>query len=1085
LNLLHYFFLKTQAAFVPFGFSGLWQGGVFAASKANQGNLIGISAGKSKNSLSTDTTATTHTGSLIASNAGDVKLTAGNTLNIEGSDVLAANNATLVANNINIINTTDSYTQKSEQKAKSSGLTVALAGTVGDAANAAVSTVNQASAAKDRGNDRLAAAYETKAALTAVQAGQSLYTDLSQTALANQAAQTSAIGVSVSVGSSKSKSNSSTTQTATQGSNVSAGNSLTVIARGDGQKGADGFATNGDVNVVGSSLSGKEVNVSAARDINFASAVNQTTETSSNKSSGFNAGVNIGVSASGSMGVSVFANANKAKGNANGSSTSHTEAQVSATDKLTLNSGRDTNLIGAQVRGQAVEADVGRNLTITSLQDTSNYESTQRSQSAGVEVPVYGAGTASGSYSQTKQTIDSNYQSVNEQSGIYAGNGGFDVNVKGHTQLNGAVIASTAPAEFNQLATGSFGHTNIENQAEYEASSSGASIGGGSLLSSTLNLAASQIPSSLNQNGSSSSTTVSAISPATITVGGQTVEPVGLSRDPANAANALKPIFDLQEVQDNFAMGSAVADIAALTTNIIATEIQRPAAEARDKALAEAEKQIAKDNPALWASITSGSTKGDTDRILAELNKQASNNPAYLADITALGENPTEGQKQAVFDYHAAAGTFGAYFQANQAYIVAQKDFAPGGKYNMASQAISGLLASAAGGNLQQGLTNAAAPLLANQVGDYFDKLPDTDANNAARLVTHAAVGAAVAYLSGNDAASGAAGAVTGEALAQIIIEQKYDGKTSDQLSTAEKEDIRAISTIASALVGGVTGGSFEDAVTAGAAGYNAVTNNQYSVGPTACLSASTQSQCKAATMSPQQQREVAQFVIDGLPLVGSASSLYELFTGKSAVSEEEANRWLAGVGLAAGFIPGGKIGLKSLTAAIAKLTGKKTDDVARIINAQPGSKGSWNPDINANIKPKTSYVLDNGHKYSTDASARVTQVSGDLNLSKMDRNGYQQCKVGKCGNVGDQGGHLIAASLGGAGDKLNLVPMDKVLNNGPWKSMEKQLADALKAGKNVSIKIDVGYSGNSARPSEFRIRATIDGEIVPFRFFQ
>jgi filamentous hemagglutinin len=102
-----------------------------------------------------------------------------------------------------------------------------------------------------------------------------------------------------------------------------------------------------------------------------------------------------------------------------------------------------------------------------------------------------------------------------------------------------------------------------------------------------------------------------------------------------------------------------------------------------------------------------------------------------------------------------------------------------------------------------------------------------------------------------------------------------------------------------------------------------------------------------------------------------------------------------------------------------------------------------------------------------------------------MDRNGYQQCKVGKCGNVGDQGGHLIAASLGGAGDKLNLVPMDKILNNGPWKSMEKQLADALKAGKNVSIKIDVGYPGASARPSEFRIRATIDGEIVPFRFFQ
>ncbi|WP_444542697.1 hemagglutinin repeat-containing protein [Formosimonas limnophila] len=65
-----------------------------------------------------------------------------------------------------------------------------------------------------------------------------------------------------------------------------------------------------------------------------------------------------------------FANANQAYGNANGSSTSYTETQVTATDKLTLNAGRDMNLIGAQARGETVEADVGRNFTITSLQDT-------------------------------------------------------------------------------------------------------------------------------------------------------------------------------------------------------------------------------------------------------------------------------------------------------------------------------------------------------------------------------------------------------------------------------------------------------------------------------------------------------------------------------------------------------------------------------------------------------------------------------------------------------------------------------------------------------------------------------------------
>ena len=40
-----------------------------------------------------------------------------------------------------------------------------------------------------------------------------------------------------------------------------------------------------------------------------------------------------------------------------------------------------------------------------------------------------------------------NNDSVTEQSGIYAGDGGFDITVGGHTQLDGAVIASTGSAD--------------------------------------------------------------------------------------------------------------------------------------------------------------------------------------------------------------------------------------------------------------------------------------------------------------------------------------------------------------------------------------------------------------------------------------------------------------------------------------------------------------------------------------------------------------------------------------------------------------------------------------------------------------
>ena len=50
---------------------------------------------------------------------------------------------------------------------------------------------------------------------------------------------------------------------------------------------------------------------------------------------------------------------------------------------MTIVSGRDTTLTGAQVSGHQVTMDVGRNLTLTSEQDSDNYDSKQRSGSVG------------------------------------------------------------------------------------------------------------------------------------------------------------------------------------------------------------------------------------------------------------------------------------------------------------------------------------------------------------------------------------------------------------------------------------------------------------------------------------------------------------------------------------------------------------------------------------------------------------------------------------------------------------------------------------------------------------------------------
>ena len=98
-------------------------------------------------------------------------------------------------------------------------------------------------------------------------------------------------------------------------------------------------------------------------------------------------------------------------------------------------------------------ADIGRDLTIASTQDSDHYNSKQNSVSGGAGY-TFGAGGFSGSINVSRDKMKSNYDSVQEQSGLFAGNGGFDVTVGNHTQLDSGVIASTATADKNRLEIG-------------------------------------------------------------------------------------------------------------------------------------------------------------------------------------------------------------------------------------------------------------------------------------------------------------------------------------------------------------------------------------------------------------------------------------------------------------------------------------------------------------------------------------------------------------------------------------------------------------------------------------------------------
>uniref|UniRef100_UPI003AB13BAA hemagglutinin repeat-containing protein n=1 Tax=Selenobaculum sp. TaxID=3074374 RepID=UPI003AB13BAA len=202
----------------------------------------------------------------------------------------------------------------------------------------------------------------------------------------------------------------------------------------------------------------------AKGNLDIQASTNKNTSNTDSKSSSASIGVsiNLGDGSIGAIGVS----ASKATGKIKENAETYNQSTITAKDTLTTKSGQDTNIIGSKLEGDTVKMEVGNNLKIESLQDKETYDEKNKSVSISIS-----AGSINGSASQGK--TNSNYESVTDQAGIHAGQGGFDIEVSKNTDLKGAVIASEATPDKNKLSTDTLTYSDIENKAEYSASSIG------------------------------------------------------------------------------------------------------------------------------------------------------------------------------------------------------------------------------------------------------------------------------------------------------------------------------------------------------------------------------------------------------------------------------------------------------------------------------------------------------------------------------------------------------------------------------------------------------------------------------------
>nr|WP_237656437.1 hemagglutinin repeat-containing protein [Cronobacter sakazakii] len=713
---------------------------------------IGFTIGSSKTRHELKEKGTTQSQSIstVGSTGGNVSITAGEQARVSGADLVAGKNLTLTGDSVVIEPGHDKRTTDQKFEQKSSGLTVALTGAVVDAVNNAVTAAKEASKQSD---SRLAALQATKSVLSGYQAVQGK--EMADTTGEPNAG----IRVSVSLTTQKSKSEQHQVSDQVTGSTLNAGNDLSINATGKNHG-----ANSGDIVVAGSSMkAGGDASLNAARDILLNAAANTQKTTGSNSSSGGGVGVSVGVG-QGSAGLSVFANVNAAKGKEKGDGTDWTETTLDSGGKVSLHSGQDASLTGTQVNGNQVTADIGRNLTITSLQDSNHYDSKQGSVSAGGSF-TFGTMTGSGYVNFSQDKMHSTFNSVAEQSGIFAGKGGFDVTVGSHTQLNGGAIGSTATADKNSLDTGTLGYSNLTNKADYKVSHSGGGFSSsGSFGAQAALSAASTLMSGMSGSGHAQGITQAAVSEGSITVRDKanSQDTGGLQRDVTQANDTISPIFNKEKEQNRLQAVQMVSDIGNQVADIVRTQ---------------------SDLDGLKAAIAKTGT-----------SLQGLPEKERLAKLAALRDTDV---------YKKVTENTGTGSDVQRAITAA-------------TAAVSGL----AGGNLNAALAGAAAPYIANEIGKNI-----TDQNTTAGIMAHAVVNAVLAKVQGQNALAGASGAAVGEAMGILIAKEVYK-KDPSQLNDTEKQTVAALSTLASGLAGALAGNSTEATATAAKAGQTTVENN-------------------------------------------------------------------------------------------------------------------------------------------------------------------------------------------------------------------------------------------------------------------
>ena len=248
---------------------------------------------------------------------------------------------------------------------------------------------------------------------------------------------------------------------------------IEFTARGDGSTNAQGNPQLGNINITHADITSVDEKGNRLKDSSVTFNANNLTidpgkSTVDQHARSQSAGVEVGMAATigAQTGIGIYARVGGSSSKTNVEGVNYTNSHLN-TETLNINTQGDTTLTGTTAKAKTINANVGGNLNIASVQDENKFET--KSSGGGLEVEFgWGNNWRVSGYGNSEKG-ESGYKQVKEQAGLFAEEGGYHVNAK-NVHLKGAAITSTNPAN-SELATNKLTFEDIQNESHSDAMS--------------------------------------------------------------------------------------------------------------------------------------------------------------------------------------------------------------------------------------------------------------------------------------------------------------------------------------------------------------------------------------------------------------------------------------------------------------------------------------------------------------------------------------------------------------------------------------------------------------------------------------